>query len=184
MVAMKNRKPIEQRATILTAWVREADMYPFHRMRQRFFPGHRNFLSAHVTLFHHLRPGVRDRAIGLARERDWPSELNLTPAGELEVGVQGVFQMGKGTAYRLELEPLAQLRRPFSETFRDELTEQDARPWKRPHVTVQNKVDGATAKRLTRHLSSRFRPCTIRVKGLSFYRYDYGPWTLLEHVPF
>ena len=180
---MYPKKPPHQRATIVTAWVEPDDMLPFHRLRQAFFPGHRNFLSAHVTLFHHLRPGVRDRAIALAQEYDWAEQLDLRD-GVLSVRVTKVFSMGKGVAYALEPEPLIALRQPLRDTFDGELTSQDARPWKRPHVTVQNKVDPTTAERLHRHLAARFQPCTLRVRGLCFYRYDYGPWTLLEEVGF
>ncbi len=180
---MRSKKPPEQRATIVTAWVEPADMLPFHRLRQAFFPGHRNFLSAHVTLFHHLSPGVRDRAMALAQDYNWADQLSLQD-GTLSVGVTKVFSMGKGVAYALEPEPLIALRKPLRDAFDGELTSQDARPWKRPHITVQNKVDGATADRLQRHLAARFKPCTLTVKGLRFYRYDYGPWTLLEEIGF
>ena len=181
---MRPKKPPHARATIVTAWVDEADMLPFHRMRQAFFPGHRNFLSAHVTLFHHLKPRVRDRAIALGRDYDWAAHLPLRH-GILPVGVTRVFSLGRGgVAYALEPTPLIALRQPLREALAEELTSQDARPWKRPHITVQNKVDAATANRLHRRLAARFEPCTIGVRGLRFYRYDYGPWTLLEEVAF
>ena len=180
---MHRRKPKEERATIVTAWVEEEDIQPFHRLRQAFFPGHRNFLSAHVTLFHHLKPWVRDAAIDLAHTYKWTEQFELTD-GRLPVAVTGVFAMGKGTAYALEPEPLIRLREPLRTTFADALTSQDSRPWKRPHITVQNKVELAEAQRLHRHLAARFRPCTLRVRGLRFFRYDYGPWTLLAEVPF
>jgi hypothetical protein len=177
------RKSPEARATIVTAWVAEQDMRVFHRMRRAFFPGHRNYLSAHITLFHHLTPGVRDAAIPLAQNFDWAGHLDLTE-GILPVAVTGVISLGKGTAYSLDPEPMIRLRRPLRDAFDSKLTSQDARPWKRPHITVQNKVDKATANKLRRHLATRFSPCTLRIRGLRFYRYDYGPWTLLEEVGF
>ena len=180
---MHPKKPKNQRATIVTAWVEEVDMIPFHRMRQAFFPGHRNFLSAHVTLFHHLKPKVRDAAMALARDYDWANQLELND-GILPVEVSGVISLGKGTAFALEPEPLIALRQPLRDAFADSLTSQDARPWKRPHITVQNKVDKETAARLHRRLSARFEPCTLRVLGLRFWRYDYGPWGLLGEVKF
>ena len=181
---MQPQKPPEERATIVTAWVEEADMLPFHRLRQAFFPGHRNFLSAHVTLFHHLKPRVRDEAIALARDYDWTSHLKLDGEGLLHVKVTGVFGMGKGTAYALDPKPLIGLRQPLRAAFDGRLTAQDARPWKRPHITVQNKVGPPEAKRLYGHLSARFKSCTLRVRGLRFFRYDYGPWLLVEEVAF
>ena len=183
-MATPQRKAPAQRAMIVTAWVAEEDIRPFHRLRQRFFPGHRNFLSAHITLFHHLKPHVREKAMALAQVQAWEEVLPLDNQGRLPVAVTGVFSMGKGTAYQLEPAPLIRLREPLREALAGSLTPQDARPWKQPHITVQNKVAPAVAKRLTRHLSARFAPCLLHVKGLSFYRYDYGPWTLLRQVPF
>ena len=180
---MHPRKPPEARATIVTAWVEEEDMLPFHRLRQAFFPGHRNFLSAHVTLFHHLKPRVRDEAIELARKYDWAAQLD-TEQGILPVKVIGVFGMGRGTAYALDPQPLIRLRQPLRDAFDGRLTNQDARPWKRPHITVQNKVGPPEAKRLYGHLSARFKMCKLRVRGLRFFRYDYGPWTPIAEVSF
>ena len=76
------------------------------------------------------------------------------------------------------------LRQPLRERFGRHLKSQDARPWKKPHITVQNKVDSAAAKNLARHLKHRFRPCTLRLQGLACYGYDYGPWTLLQESKF
>ena len=183
-IGMYKRKPAAQRAMIVTAWAEEQDMRIFHEMRRRFFPGHRNYLSAHITLFHHLKPGLREPAVQLARDTDWSRIFALDDRGRFGVEVQGVMGLGKGTAYRLEAEPLIKLRTPFKNAFTGKLTPQDERPWKRPHVTVQNKVDKDVAKRLERHLAARFKPCTLHIKGLCFYRYDYGPWALLEQVRF
>ncbi len=181
---MHTQKPLAERATIVTAWVVKEDMQLFHRLRWAFFPAHRNFLRAHVTLFHHLKPRVRDEALDLAREYDWGNWLILDDRGTLPVQVTGVFSMGKGTAYALDPDPLIRLRQPLRETLDGRLTPQDARPWRRPHLTVQNKVSPAEAKRLQGHLAARFRPCMLRVRGLRFFRYDYGPWTPIAEVPF
>ncbi|NJC28501.1 2'-5' RNA ligase family protein [Neolewinella antarctica] len=180
---MHPKKPKDQRATIVTAWVRETDMVPFHRMRQAFFPGHRNYLSAHVTLFHHLKPAVRDAAISFAETFSWSDHLPLEN-GVLPVDVTGVLSLGKGTAFALAPTELLRVRQPLHDAFADSLTPQDARPWKRPHITVQNKVDKEVASRLQRRLGPRFTPCTLRVVGLRFWRYDYGPWGLLREVEF
>ena len=174
-----NPKPPERRATIVTAWIHPDDLHCFHRARSKFFPGHRNFLSAHLTLFHHIRPGVRDRFIERARRlvEDYP-----TPFPPLLI--KPPFSMGKGVAYGIEAPPLIELRRPLRDHFGPALTEQDARPWKKPHITVQNKVSRAEAERLARHLLRIYRPGHLRVLGLEFHRYDYGPWTLLGRAGF
>ena len=173
-------KPPEQRALIVAAWVEPDDLAFFHDLRRRFFPGHRNFLSAHVTLFHHIRAQVRGEFIEFAK-----AHVRDQPYDQLRLTVKPPFSMGKGVAYGIEAQPLIELRTPLREKFLSTLTDQDKRPWKKPHITVQNKVEKHTAKTLARRLLARYDPaCTIRVKGLEFYRYDYGPWTLLDRAAF
>ena len=163
---------------IVTAWFHPDDLAPFHELRRRFFPGHRNYLSAHATLFHYIRPHLRvpfvERAQRVLAELDVPDRVEVLPP----------FSMGKGVAYRLELAPLARIRQPLRDHFAAELKEQDARPWRRPHITVQNKVEPETARQLLRHLRARYEPCSLRLLGLKCFRYDYGPWTPLFTVPF
>jgi hypothetical protein len=43
-------------------------------------------------------------------------------------------------------------------------------------VTVQNKVDPATARRLHERLLADFEPWTVRARGLGVWRYLGGPW--------
>lgn len=50
---------------IITAHVEPDDIEPFDRFREKHFPPARNFLKAHITVFHHL-PGKRLEAV---RER-------------------------------------------------------------------------------------------------------------------
>ncbi len=162
---------------IVTAWIEEADLAPFTRLRDRFFPPDRNHLDAHLTLFHHI--DGEDRAAFIAFARDL-----LTQTSGFSLALLPPFLLGGGVAYAVDPAPLLALRRPLRERFAGGLTPQDGRPWKRPHLTVQNKVDKDTARRLHHHLSERYTPCTLRVRGLVFYRYDGGPWTELERIPF
>ena len=171
-------KPPEQRALIVTAKIAAEDLQWFNRARQKFFPGHRNFLSAHLTLFHHIRPRVRQAFMDFATAY----VEDLPPLPPLEIGPP--FSMGKGVAYPVERQLLMDLREPLRQHFAATLTDQDARPWRKPHLTVQNKVEKEEAKRLLRHLRRIYRPGTVRVLGLEFYRYDYGPWTKLGEAVF
>lgn len=177
---MPDRKPHvppHKRALIVTAWIDEEDMRPFSELRSRFFPGERNFLHAHVTLFHHIRSSVRERFIQFATERAAERGCN-------NVRIKQPFLMGKGVAYALDPQPLIDIREPLRKEFAESLTPQDARPWKRPHITVQNKVSPEDARQLLRHLEEKFEPCTVRLKGYKFFRYDYGPWTELGRAAF
>ncbi|MCP9237744.1 2'-5' RNA ligase family protein [Lewinella sp. JB7] len=169
--------PPPQRAMIVTLLVHPEDLAPFDALRRRFFPAQRNHLSAHVTLFHHIPPEQRDSFIQFAERR-----FTDQPPFSVEVGQP--ISLGGGVAYPLDLPPLAALRAPLRERFAEVLTPQDRRPWRRPHITVQNKVDKATADRLLRHLRRRFRPRRIRITGLEFHRYDGGPWTGLHQIRF
>ena len=164
---------------IVTAWFHPDDLAPFHELRRRFFPQHRNYLSAHATLFHYIRPHLRVPFVERAQQLFSELDLGEKPT----VQVLPPFSMGKGVAYRLELEPLQRIRQPLRDAFVDELKEQDARPWRRPHITVQNKVEPEEAKRLLRHLKAHYEPCSLRLLGIRCFRYDYGPWTPLFTVP-
>ena len=161
-------------------------MHLFNRMRERFFPRVRTFASAHVTLFHHLPGPRRDWVLGQLREVVGGFDHGaLDPrSGLAEVHTTGVFRMGRGTAYRLEREFLVDLRAALRERFAEQLRPQDAAPWRNPHVTVMNKVDPARAASLTRHLAARYEHCRLRVLGVQAWRYDYGPWSLLEEIRF
>ncbi len=194
-------------ALIVTALIHEDDLRPFHRLRRRFFPRNRHFVSAHVTLFHHL-PGEREKEVltqvhqsvaafadgydgfrqnvpttdndsALAVTRDPSPDARFVP-----VGLRRVFNMGRGVAYALDPEPLVQLRQPIAAYFGDALTPQDARPWRNPHITVQNKVDPAAARRLYRHLDARFEECSLRVGGLQVFEYKQGPWRFVDEARF
>lgn len=174
------------RALIVTAWIHEDDLQPFHRLRERFFPNNRTFVSAHCTLFHHLPGDERDTVVESVRESVSAFRQNHLPPGAtaLAVGVKSVFHMGRGVAYALELEPLRRLRAPIAERFAERLTPQDARKWRNPHITVQNKSSPEASLRLHRHLARRFEPCVVRVIGLQVFRYVGGPWAAEAAVKF
>jgi 2'-5' RNA ligase len=99
------------------------------------------------------------------------------------VRVTEVYSLGRGVAYRLESEEAERLHRVMQERWRPHLTRQDAQPF-RPHVTVQNMVGPEVARVTLDRLRSTFRPEVIRAVGLELWRYDEGPWTLLERWPF
>lgn len=172
---MSSAPPPDRRPLIVTAWIDPDDLRPFSRLRTRFFPAERNYLDAHLTLFHHIEPDDRQAFMDYAREC-----LADVPAFTAEV--LPPFALGGGVAYGVEAKGMRALRQPLRDAFRNRLTAQDARPWKRPHLTVQNKVDPATADRLLRHLTHHFTPCRLRIRGLSFYRYDGGPWHELGNL--
>lgn len=148
----------------------------FDRQRRAFFPPERNFLSAHVTLFHKL-PGEKERLVraSLAGAASAQSAIGIA--------VEGLRFLGAGVAYRLAAPDLLPLHRALAARFEPWLTAQDRQPL-RPHVTVQNKVAAETARALLDELQADFQPWTARGTGLDLWSYRGGPWTFVEHFPF
>lgn len=153
---------------ILSLTLAAEDQARLDRLRDAHFPAERNFLAAHVTMFHHL-PGQEHAAIGAA--------LAEVAAGQapFPVRVARLQSLGRGVALALEAEPLLRMRGALARRWADWLTAQDRQGY-RPHVTIQNKVEAAVAKRLLAELSAGFAPWTVEAAGLSLWWYRGGPW--------
>ena len=145
-------------------------------LRRQHFPPERNQLAAHLTMFHHLPPSCVDEL-----KRRLAEETRRTPAPSARVA--GVFSLGRGVAYRIESVELTTIRARLAEAFTGLLTPQDAGGW-RAHVTVQNKVEPATAKTLLAQLSRDFVPGPVTIVGLAAWWYRGGPWEPLARYPF
>ena len=154
----------------------------FDRLRAAHFAARRGpagsgrfRLAAHVTLFHAL-PGVE-----LAEVRGALAAAAVRHP--FDVAVTGVGMLGRGVALDLESPELTALRGTLAERFRPWLTRQD-RQWRRPHVTVQNKVEPAVARALHAELDAAFRPETVTARGLALWHYRGGPWDPEAEFPF
>ena len=156
---------------ILTLRLDDAHQALFDRLRSGHFPAARNYLKAHVTLFHAL-PGDRFEAIreGLA------SEAQATPAPRVDV--EAPYSLGRGVAFRLVCDPVDALRRRLADEWRLWLTPQDQSK-RGLHVTVQNKVSPADAKALLQKLRATSDRSVFDSPGLDLWRYRGGPW---EHA--
>ncbi len=137
-------------------------------LRQRHFPPERNWLKAHVTLFHAFAPSLHDALMtvlpGLAGQF-------APPPARLE----GLMDLGRGTALAISSPALLALRQTIAEHFHGALTAQDAhRP--RLHITIQNKVDPALAKALQAELAPHLTPSEFRFTGLGLHRYCNPHW--------
>lgn len=148
----------------------------FDTLRQQHFPKERSFLSAHLTLFHHLPGGSYDAI---------RAQVATLAASEalLPIAVTGVRFMGRGVAYTLENHRLRALYKRVHSQWRAELTPQDQQRLN-PHITVQNKVDAAVARELHRELAQDFQPFQATGTGLQLWAYRGGPWEALELFPF
>jgi hypothetical protein len=143
-------------------------------LRREHFPPERNQVPAHLTLFHHLPPGIEHE---LGRRL---ATYAATPAPRATIA--GVIDLGAGTAFRVESEELEDIRYDLAEALRGLLIPQDMAPW-RPHITIQNKVEPREARRLQTQLRATFQPRPLSIKGLASWRYLGGPWQpIRSHV--
>ena len=143
----------------------------FSRMqavRQEHFPKDRNHIPAHLTLFHALPGGMRDRI-----EETLAETAAATPP--LPYRVTGIMSLGRGSAFDIEARGLKRLHKALQDHWSDDLTAQDAQGL-RPHVTIQNKVDPETAADTRARLEAGFTPWEGVITHLLLWHYDDGPW--------
>ena len=161
----------EDAPLILTAQLPDDLHARYTALRDEHFPPERNYLEAHVTLFHAL-PGPCEGEVVSVCER--MARDHAPVAGQ----VVGLMSLGRGTAIKLESPAMLRLRERLAEGFHGLLTQQDQhRP--RLHVTIQNKVTGKEAKALQAQMEGTIQPRAFTFRGLSLFRYRGGPW---EHV--
>ena len=145
-------------------------------LRTAHFPPERNFLAAHVTLFHAL-PGFCEAEV-IQQVRQLAKEF-----APVDARIVCIMSLGGGTAIRLESEGILRLRELLADHFHGLLTDQD-KGGKRLHITVQNKVSGREAKALQAELAPQVEERAFAFRGLAVHRYEGGPWTLIDDVNF
>ena len=160
---------------ILTLALDPASQQYFEALRRQHFPPKRNFLGAHLTLFHHL-PGPGYAAVVEFLTRCAAAEAPLL------LPVTGLRFLGRGVAYALECPRLQALHRELQLHWQPWLTPQDQQKL-HPHVTVQNKADPAAARALLEQLTAGFAPFEATGTGLQLWAYRGGPWELLRTFP-
>jgi hypothetical protein len=161
---------------ILTLTLDERSFAFFEEQRRRHFPPERNFIPAHLTLFHHL-PGDQVEAI---QER-----IAQTSSAQqrFHLEVTNLCSLGRGVAYTLHSSELAALRRSLASEWIHWLTPQD-RQSHQLHVTVQNNVEPQRARALLTELSSAFAPFQVTGIGLDLWWYRGGPWEKVRQFHF
>lgn len=159
---------------VVTLTMSEPERKFFDRLRSKHFPPDRLVVGAHLTLFHAL-PGERlPELVGYARE--------VSPdCFALGIGVPRF--LGGGVAYPVHADELVALHRSLQQRWKGMLTRQDAQPL-RAHVTVQNKVPGAVARRTFDELTAAPHPDRATATGLRFWHYLGGPWDLAAELHF
>ena len=158
---------------IVTAMLGASDFAWADGLRRTHFPPERNQVPAHITLFHHLPPGVAEELRGQLKAET----RARAPAARLS----GLRHLGNGVAFQVESPELAAIRERLADHFTGLLIPQDQAAW-RPHITVQNKVKPAEAKALLSDLQATFLPRPLQIAGLASWWYRGGPWEpLSEH---
>jgi 2'-5' RNA ligase len=160
---------------ILTLELDPSSFEIFNTLRKEHFPPERNFLAAHLTLFHKL-PGEQEVLI-----KQTLREISSRPA--LPLAFSNLRFLGKGVAVNVESSELIELRKKLATTWQHWLEAQDKQSFK-PHVTVQNKVTPDEATALLEHLQKTWTPLTGKGTGLLLWRYLGGPWELVEQFSF
>ncbi len=160
---------------IVTLRLDEGAFHFFNGLRQQHFPPERNFLQAHLTLFHHL-PHTEEIEAGLAA-------CAQGVAAPLCLQVTHLIKLGGGVAYRIACPPLQQLHNALQQQWSPLLTAQDRQPL-RPHITVQNKVTAREAQKLYLHLQLQFAPFEASGRGFDLWAYKGGPWQWLRYFHF
>ena len=161
---------------ILSLKLDQVSFDAFDRLRQQYFPPERNFLAAHVTLFHHL-PGEQEKSIkeSLQKICDRTAQFSLSfPALRF---------LGKGVAAEIESAELVRLRKMLAAHWDGDLTAQDRQGF-RPHVTIQNKVAPEIARRTFESLTTAWKMTNGIGEGLLLWHYLEGPWELIGEFPF
>ncbi|GGC74122.1 hypothetical protein GCM10011504_59130 [Siccirubricoccus deserti] len=176
MTQLLHGDPQAMAPLILTLRLDAVAQARFDTERSTHFPPERNFLSAHLTLFHHL-PGAEVDAVG--------SRLRAVCEGQpcFVLEVHDLWLMGRGVAYRLRSQALSRLHAKLVETWWDWLTPQDRQPLQ-PHVTIQNKAGAEQARALHDRLRSDFVPFDVLGTGLLLWHYRSGPWEPAAAYPF
>ncbi len=145
-------------------------------LRTAHFPPERNFLEAHVTLFHALPAQCEDEVIDLCKAI--VSEYAPVPAQLI-----GLMSLGAGTALKLESPAMRDVRQRIADHFLGMLTQQDQHS-PRLHVTIQNKVTSKVAKALQAELNGAIEPRGFAFRGLGLFRYRGGPWEAVREFVF
>ena len=161
---------------ILTARPQHETQTYFDQLRQQHFPPERNFVPAHLTLFHALPQANKDAI-----------RLLLQDITRRESPMEGwsfkVQSLGRGVAFVIDCPRLASLRAGLAQLWHRELTAQD-RQTPRLHITVQNKATPEAARALLDELNRDFKPRRLIFEGLDLWLYLGGPWSLMEAFSF
>ncbi len=137
-------------------------------LRRAHFPPERNWLGAHVTLFHSFAPSLR---------RELPALLARIAAeyAPPPARIDGLMNLGQGTALAISSRGMLAIREAIAEHFHGALTAQDQHE-PRLHITIQNKVPREAARALQAELAATLDSRRFRFAGLGLHLYCNPHW--------
>ena len=159
---------------ILTLTIDKNATEYFNELRSKYFPVERNFLMAHLTLFH-----------ALPNTENIVADVKTTCSVQTNFAIEVVkpTSIGKGVAFKIVSDELTSIHRQLQSKWSKFLSPQDKQKlW--PHVTIQNKVAPEEAQQLLETLQATFSPFKADALGLQLYEYLNGPWRLKEEFHF
>ena len=156
-------------ALIITLQMDPASAEHFTSLRTVHFPPERNWLSAHVTLFHALPIEARDEVL-----RDVAELAGRT--GRFDMSADRLLFLGRGVAYGVTAPQAVNLRSELAARWKPLLSRQDGAWHGRLHITVQNKVEPSVARLLHSELQRGFETRPMVATGLQVWNYVGGPW--------
>jgi 2'-5' RNA ligase len=140
----------------------------FNQLRQQHFPPERNFLPAHITLFHAL-PGDRESSVRQTLQ-DLCAHTPILP-----LTFPKLRFLGRGVAVEVDCPELLQLHQQLAKHWNSWLSRQDQQRY-RPHITIQNKTTTDEARSLYDQLAPEWKLLSGYGEGLSLWYYQGGPW--------
>jgi len=164
----------EKQPLILTLWMNEQAQLYFDNLRSTYFPPERNYLAAHLTLFHALpdEKYIFDDIVALCKKIE-----------VFDIKARDIASLGNGTAIKIDAPMLVAVHRKLQERWLPVLSNQDKQQlW--PHITIQNKVSATEAKKLKEALTAKFKPFVFKATGLKLWRYLGGPWEAVKSFSF
>jgi len=159
---------------ILTLQLEPIAAAHFNRLRSAHYPAYANVVDAHVTLFHRLpadEPRIVDSLSGVRTQ------------GSFTLTVNALQQYTNGIAYTLLSPTLEVFHYSLQQQWLSLLTWRDQQLL-RPHITIMNKVTAYKALQLYQRLTADFVPFEIVATGVQLWRYNKGPWELMETYSF
>ncbi len=161
---------------VLTLKIDQVTFSRFDQLRQNYFPPKKNYLPAHLTLFHAL-PGDHQTAV----QRKLQELCSTTRC--MSLNFPKLRFLGKVVAIEVECAELNQLHQQLAEAWHPWLSRQDQQKF-RPHITIQNKTTSEQARQLYEQLAREWKSFAGCGEGLLLWRYIGGPWEFIGDFAF